>query len=535
MKPARAIVLIVPCIILSVACSDNAVTPPTSREGSQRQTSRYSVVNVSNTQQLRAALAGAASYTTIQMAAGTFEIGSDPVRIENVSNIEVMGAGRGQTIVHADADAPAIFYMAGTVYGLSMAHMNIRGTAHSSDPITEAITSGDDRVGFRNQNFFDLDISDVNVGMSLVEPRSAECYDMSVTDNVFHNIPDRVSANGATSGSGYGIDIQNCKRVVVRRNVFVDTERHAIYQSLWNTRGGADVGGIVIDDNLIVNHAQKASIDEWYLVALSVARSSNVVVSNNVIVAPRYVAMDLDAHEENTSLPTDNIQFINNTILGAGGYYDLSNSAAGSFITWGNKFAHFDLEGAGNSPRITRYGALGNQGNFVEPSAFAGTSAMAEDHGTGHLIVVQGGTIYDLTPSYPDDPAVWNRRTSPEGLGDGVTGIAVSGGHAYILAGGRIHDIDLSTWRVITMDGNYGGQSQVAGDEDGVVVATGAVLHRLIPGFGGVDNVTTLPAGILSGLAVYEGKAYALAGNCFYSVGVRSGTVTKMGCPPFSR
>ena len=75
-------------------------------------------------------------------------------------------------------------------------------------------------------------------------------------------------------------------------------------------------GSIVIEHNLIIDHARTSSLNSTWLVALAIARSSNVVAAHNLIVNPYYDAISIEDPE---SFVVNNVRLIGNTVLSGRG------------------------------------------------------------------------------------------------------------------------------------------------------------------------------------------------------------------------
>jgi len=82
---------------------------------------------ISSAADLRAAIARARPNSRVSIPAGTYNIGSTPLRIEEKRNVEIVGAGEGRTIIRASASAPYIFELAGSNDGLTVANMTLEG------------------------------------------------------------------------------------------------------------------------------------------------------------------------------------------------------------------------------------------------------------------------------------------------------------------------------------------------------------------------------------------------------------------------
>jgi hypothetical protein len=344
---------------------------------------------------LRAAIANAGPNSRVNIPAGVYNIGNTPIRIEGKRGVEITGAGEGRTVIKAGASAPFIFEMAGSNANLTVANMSLEGAARLATN-THGLAVGSDRVSLTGARFHNLDIRNVAVGISVASSSSGACNDIQITNNSLDNIQDVVTSGGVTSGSGYGIHNDGCTEVGIADNVLRNVDRHSIYQARAYQPNGSGPGTIVIDHNLIIDHAKTSSLHDTWLVAIVVARSSNVTVSRNAIVNPYHDAMSIeDAPEEGHPLTIRNISLIDNTVLGSRGA-DVFLTAGGSYVVSGNRFYHSDATGSPSTPFIRRDGNA-KTGRLVESSpSTAGVSFPGRIPGSGPLrgVAAYGNKLY---------------------------------------------------------------------------------------------------------------------------------------------
>ena len=316
---------------------------------------------------LRVAISSARQNSRVTIPAGIYNIGNTPLRIEGKRNVQIIGAGAGKTIIRATASAPYIFELAGSNDNLTVAGMSLEG-AVSLARNTHGLASGSDRMNLTHARFRDLDIRNVAVGISVVGSGSGICDDVQITSNRLDNIQDVVTSTGVTSGSGYGIHNDGCSNVRIADNVIRNADRHSIYQaSAYQPDRPKASGSVVIEHNLVINHAQTSSLRSEWLVAIAVARSSNVVVSRNVIVNPYYDAISIEnPPEENRTYSIRNVSLIHNTVLGSRGA-DIFLTASGTFSSDGNRFYHSNATGLASAPFIRR-GGKGVSGRLTSES-----------------------------------------------------------------------------------------------------------------------------------------------------------------------
>src|SRR5689334_17097442 len=85
--------------------------------------SQANAQRISSASDIRAAIANARPGSRVTIPAGTYNIGSTPIRIEGKRDVEIIGAGAGRTIIRASGSAPFIFELAGSNDGLTVAGM----------------------------------------------------------------------------------------------------------------------------------------------------------------------------------------------------------------------------------------------------------------------------------------------------------------------------------------------------------------------------------------------------------------------------
>jgi hypothetical protein len=295
---------------------------------------------ISSAADLRAAIARARPNSRVSIPAGTYNIGSTPLRIEEKRNVEIVGAGEGRTVIRASASAPYIFELAGSNDGLTVANMTLEGASRLSTN-THALASGPDRMNLTRARFYDLEIRNVAVGISVVGSGNGYCDDVQITSNHLDNIQELMKADGTTSGSGYGIHNDGCSNVRISRNVIRNADRHSIYQaSAYQPGRPRASGSIVIDNNTIIDHGRTSLQNNEWRVALVVARSANVTVSNNEIDNPYHDAISIeDPSEEKGNYNVRNIRLIDNIVRDPHAA-DIFLTASGTFVSEGNQFYH---------------------------------------------------------------------------------------------------------------------------------------------------------------------------------------------------
>lgn len=481
---------------------------------------------VSDVAGLRAAVAAAGPNSRVLLAAGTYDLGNTPLRVVGKTNFQLLGAGRGQTILKGGASAQYIVELAGALTNISVAHMTLEA-APTLAINTHALASGDN-ISMSTIRIFDLDIKNAAVGISVDNLGPGTCTDVEIVGNYLDNIQDFPNPIiGGTSGSGYGIHNEGCVDLRIADNVIRNADRHAIYQAKANQGERPAFGKIVIEHNLIIDHAKTSSLDAIWLIGLVVGRSSNVVVANNVIVNPYHIAMSL----ENDSPGLNNwdvrdVRIYNNTVLGPR-EMDIYMSASGPFLSWGNRFFHRDAIGT-SDPIIARE-SLGLSGYLVEPAGFTGTQAVAASAPFDYTYAFRQGIIQKATTTYNADPTTWPLANSPFTIGS-FEDIAASASNVYVVANRKLTEVNPTTWARRDGPITFPAASMVGYSDGNLVVISNNQIYRL--------NVATLdgsPAalpgsGPVRGMAVFKDKVYLLSGSCYYELLISSLAVTNSAC-----
>jgi hypothetical protein len=482
-------------------------------------TSTATQVQVSTVAQLRAAVTNAVPNTAITVAAGTYDLGDQGIRIDGKSGLDIFGAGIGKTIIKTGRRAAYAFDLAGRISNLSVAHLSVEG-AYPADTNTHAFQAGSNRISLTGVRYFDLDIRNVAVGISVAASSIAGCTDVQITRNYLTNIQEFFKPDGTTPGSGYGIHNDGCTNLRIADNVIRDADRHSIYQARGYQQPGP--GSVVIEHNLIIDHAKTSALNSTWLVALVVARSSNVVVANNVLVNPYHDALSIE-----TAGPyvVNNVRLINNTVLG-GREADVFLEATGSYTTVGNRFFHRNGTGFTTSPTV-RYWA---SGSLVEPAPYVGTKALASSAPFTTIFGMVGTVLGRATPVYNTDPATWPMTANTAVRWTQFEDLAANKGLAYVVNGRRLIEVDGATWAQRPASWVYDYPTMLGYGDTGLVSLSGSRIARIdIPSL--TRTGTNVPgSGVVNGMAVFGGSAYVMRGNCFYEVSIANLTSASLGC-----
>ncbi len=505
-------------LFAAAGCSEQTRLPTAPDAQPSVSRGSFAVVNVATVPALRAAVRNAEPFQQILIAPGLYDLGNEGISVANKSDIEIFGSGKGRTVIKLGPDVLIGFNTPGNVRRISIAHLTIQGTLPST-VATTGIGSDDSRVSLTGAAFFDLEIKDVAVGISIVSPRGGQCSDISITGNTLENIQDFVLSGGFTRGSGYGIHNENCWRVRIADNVIRNADRHAIYQALQTGYGGV---GVVIENNLILEHATTPTIDRWYLTALDVWRSQGVVVANNIIVAPAHAAMGLGGYEaDHTGLrgPLRDVYFIGNTVLGAG-EADIHFELPWSWVFWGNRFANRGIAGMTSTPRPSSESGM-RRGPLEDPKRFQQTQAVVSAAPFTSTHVMQAGKLHSLWSPYSRfsfvDPGEWPGTTMP-GVWSNFQDITTGNGLVYLIAGDRLTEVTPGSWRQRTAPFSLNPPAGMAVVGSSLFVLAGDAMHKIDPVTWSDRVVGPRMGGRINGMAVHAGLAYIMVNDTIRTI-----------------
>ena len=247
----------------------------------------------SNFPTLQEAITSLSAWDTLHIT-GTNTI-SASLTITNKSHIRLTGPG--SITLSGAASGAYIFQLVGTVDDLEIDHLTLVGDGNAGYGQTAIGNASGQTIS--NVRFHDNNISSINVGISLNANLSGSYAKAVVRDNYLFNIL------GTVSGSGYGIHMAQATQVLVTGNIIDNASRHSIYI------GRADVGNIIISDNIIKNHRSTVS-DASYRCALVVSRSTNVSVLGNKLYNTYDGGMEI-SHVTADAVNCYNINVVGNT------------------------------------------------------------------------------------------------------------------------------------------------------------------------------------------------------------------------------
>jgi hypothetical protein len=480
---------------------------------------------------LRAAVTNAGPNSRIDIPAGVYDLGDNGLVIEGKKNLEIFGAGRGQTILRTGPNARYVIELAGTNENLTVAHFTIEG-ASTLATNTHGLAGGFRRVALFGAKYFDLDIRNVAVGISIVAslvPGEGACNNVQVYDNYLDNIQDFFTSPGSTVASGYGIHNDGCTDVRISGNTIRNADRHSIYQAGGYQPDRPGTGSIVIENNLIIDHARTSSLNNDWQVALVVARSSNVVVANNVLINPYHDAISIEnPTDEGKTFIVNDVRLIGNTVVGPRAA-DVYLTAAGSFTSWGNRFFHRDAVGVPSPVNIHREGLGIGNGYLVEPSAYPGTQALVSPPPNTTTYVMQANLLQRATNTYNADPNTWPRYSSatPWTAFEDMTATSTL---LYVVNNRRLFEVNPVTEVVRPSTAVFPARSMVATAGGNVIVASADQLWRVDLGTLGSSPTAAPGSGPIRGMAAFGSRLFLMSGSCYYEINPSTLSSTLMGC-----
>jgi hypothetical protein len=249
-----------------------------------------------DTAAIQAAINSLTAYQTL-ICAGNFKI-TTSLSITNKSDIRITGGG---SIFFSGAPSGAfIFQLVGTVSSLEIDHLTLIGDNDASYfQIAIGCFSGQT---ISNTRFHDLNISNINVGISLNASLGGTWIKGVCSNNTLTNLV------GVSAGQGYGIHLAGATNIRVYGNVVDNASRHGIYQ------GSGTNCNNVIEANQIVNH-RSAVFDATYRTAISCTRSTGVTIANNKVMNGYDGGLEV-SHENATALTGGDIIVTGNSFTG---------------------------------------------------------------------------------------------------------------------------------------------------------------------------------------------------------------------------
>lgn len=220
---------------------------------------------------------------------------------ENIDAMRIRSEGIGRTILWIEA-AYAI-ELRGKVGSLEVSDLSIilngKGTGIGCASGTEV-----DR--FRASR---VEVSNAATGISMNADLGGHFRNARVEDCHIHDMP------GEVSGSGYGIHAANAENVTISGNLIERCGRHSIYQARTAKRVP---GAIRIIANTIREHRKDTKTPGYPRCAISISRSSGVIVAHNQVIDGSGGGLEIsaDGGSNDRPWPCDSIDVIGNQFFG---------------------------------------------------------------------------------------------------------------------------------------------------------------------------------------------------------------------------
>jgi len=222
---------------------------------------------------------------------------STGLTITNKSRIRI--TGKGKISLSGASSSAFIFKLVGTIDDLEIDSLTLVGENNSAYSQTAIGCNSGQTVS--NARFHDLNISQINVGISL----NADLGGSYTKSKVYNNT--LTSLIGVNPGQGYGIHLANATDCQVYSNVIDGAQRHSLYQAK-----GAYCNNIY-SNNIIRNHRSGVA-SALYRPAFSCQRSSNVTIANNKFIDGYDGSLEI-AHDSSGGFDCSNILVIGNSFV----------------------------------------------------------------------------------------------------------------------------------------------------------------------------------------------------------------------------
>lgn len=213
--------------------------------------------------------------------------------ITNKNNIRLTGKGK-ITLVGGSSSA-YMFQLVGTLDNIEIDHLTLVGDGN--DGYAQCAIGCNSGQTISNTSFHDLNISEINVGISHNANLGGSWTYFKCYNNVLKNML------GTVPGSGYGIHTANAKQGEVYGNTIDNASRHSIYL------GRGEEANIVCSDNVILNHRMDVA-DGSPRCAIACSRINSVIISNNTFLNCYDGQLFID--EDSTDANCTNISVLGN-------------------------------------------------------------------------------------------------------------------------------------------------------------------------------------------------------------------------------
>ena len=210
--------------------------------------------------------------------------------------------GKGRVFLSGAASNAYIFQLVGTCDEIEIDSMTLAGDNNAAYKQTAIGCNSGQTIS--NTRFHDLNISNINVGISHNANLSGSWTKGFCYSNSLKNI------SGTVSGSGYGIQMAKATQITVTENVLDNCGRHSIYQ------GAGQNCNNLIANNVIVNHRSTVG-DGSFRAAAVIARSSDVTFTGNKFYNCYDCCLEI-AHVTSDSVNCSNILVEGNTFTNRG-------------------------------------------------------------------------------------------------------------------------------------------------------------------------------------------------------------------------
>jgi len=414
--------------------------------------------------------------TTIVLAPGTYRLPtrephSQAILLENKSNIIITGDDRENTRLELAPDAKFGFYMGSNLSGITIQKLTISGSPPLAQN-THAVGNYSGSTSNKAIRFTDLSIRNVAVGISVATSESGSYEEVSIDRNIIG------PTIGTTAGSGYGVHLENARQVTVSGNLFRECTRHSIYLAR-----AAEGSGILLEENLILDHDHEARQSRWYCAAVACARSSDVTIARNLVVRPPVTAISVEP-DEYKNWPAKNVQLLSNRVIGA--------RRVGLWVTTGEPCTaianKINLDPTPPDPQWCLQTSSYDFARGKETNSRIGSPLKRWQDAdytaelAGQLFILKDGVLDQV------DPKTWSFKTCPKKWSHvlGMVGIE----HAlredehriFIVTDTGIDEVNPRRWNTRSSRANLKGSRFVTAAGGFLHIVRGNYLYRLSPG-----------------------------------------------------
>jgi hypothetical protein len=466
-------------------------------------------VQVNPGDDLKSVIESAWDNTTLLLSPGTYNV-SQSIYIDQ-RLITITGSG-SDTIVKLASDVYIGFQVCDGAEDLTIQNMSIQGTL-PLQIATEAVACTGASYSVHRVAFRNLDIENVGVGIAIGIGPEGDYDGAIIENNTLKNIL------GISSGSGYGINNDSAKNVIIRNNYIENSQRHAIYQAYTTPDSN-----VTVQNNFIINQDYNNAQPNKYAAALVVARSPGVHCANNYVVNSRTLSMSVEYDEQYHS-PVTNVNLVNNRIIGSRyiGLWCNTGTTITDLVTQvikrtTNSYASFSL--------VNNYDV--NDPLYGQPTTLAVPNVRWQ---TPDFITDLGDKIYVMKNNTLDEvvPYTWTYRTSPTNWLS-TMGLGAMNGKLYIVQNGVLHEVDPTTWayRYDNPLPQWGGTQFVTATTGYVFIIKNNIMYKVNP----IDWSNSQYSFDCTGAqALYDwnGNVYLMQNNQQYRIDSTTGSKSLIG------